>query len=88
MALLLSEVRLWCEKGGPEEYQLCPKGDVAMIAAERPAADLDFSGKISGPWRAEACRMRPDTSRRQVSQKKDRNMGRRLGFQIQEPLTG
>lgn len=53
------------------------------ITAERPAADRNVSGKNSGPWR-----MRPDTSRRQVPQKKDRSMARRLGFQIQNHSQG
>lgn len=87
MELLFSEVRPWCENGSKEEHELCPKGDVAKITEELLTADSDFSGKISGPWREEPCRMMPDTSRRQVPQK-DKSMGRRLGFRIQEPFTG
>lgn len=58
------------------------------ITAERPAADRDVSGKNSGPWEEASWRMRPDTSRRQVPQKEDRSMARRLGFQIQNHSQG
>lgn len=56
----------------------------AKITAQRPAADRN----VSGPWKEASCRMRPDTSRRQVPQKKDRSMARRLGFQIQNHSQG